>query len=112
MANVGNGKVKTQPEKIDHILTGACEYFGFSMEQLQETTGTKSKIWDRKRYLIPILSNHTICNSQDIADRLGYKTKFSVIRHAKTMKEELSGKLYGSEKTKMIYNELLSYLNL
>ena len=112
MADANNGKIMTQAEKTQLILNKGCEYLGITRDQLLEGLGSKSKIWDKKRFLIPILYDYTICNYSDIAFYLGYKTHSNVIYHLNLIKDELSVDVYGSEKTKQVYKELLSYLNL
>ena len=102
----------TQPEKIQYILKGGCDFFGMTMDDLQKKTGSRSKIWDKKRFLIPVLNDNTVCNINDIANLLGYKSHASVLYHKNTINEELSGEIYGSEKTKKVYNEFLQYLKL
>jgi hypothetical protein len=49
---------------------------------------------------------------KEIAEKLCYKQHSVVIYHYKNMKDDLSGEVYGSNKTKQIYNELLTYLKL
>ena len=102
----------TQPEKIEHILNGGCEYFGVIREQLIENRGPKSKIWHKKIYLVMLLREYTICNNAEIADCVGYKRPENVLYHIRKMKDELSEDVYGSNKTKMIYSELLKHLEL
>ena len=102
----------TQPEQINNILIGGCKYFGLTMDELQIKTGSRSIIWEKKRYLIPILDEYTVCNTDAIANYLGYKSRANVIFHRKNIREALSDEVYGETKTKRIYNELLSYLNL
>ena len=107
-----NGRIMTQTEKVDYILQGACKYFGFTLEELQIKTGSRSPIWEKKRYLIHILENYTSCNYYEIANLLGYATHVNVLYHLRRINEELSDKSYGFDKTKRVYNELLNYLQL
>jgi len=103
----------TQPEKIEHILRGSCEYFGKTREEiLQSGNNGRSKIWEIRRYILSVLLNYTTLKDWEIANMLGLKNRVTVFYHYKNFTEEISGELYGSQKTKLIYNELLSYLNL
>jgi len=102
----------TQPEKIEHILNGGCEYFGITREELTKKTGSHSSIWNKKLYLVMVLYDYTVCNMTDIATYLGYSSHNTVSYHLKIKKEELSEKMYGSDKTKRVYFELLKYLEL
>ena len=102
----------TQPEKIEHILNGGCEYFGFKRDDLIKEHDKGDKVWRPKTYLVIFLHKFTILNNTEISKLLGYKHGTAVSYHLKRMKEELSEDMYGCAKTKMIYNELLKYLKL
>lgn len=103
--------VMTQPEKVEYIISGCCAYFGITKEKLLSNPGSRSDIWDKKRILITILDNNTSCNSTEIAEILGYKSRATVLYHRNVLQDELSDAVYGNNKAKFIYNELLSYLN-
>jgi hypothetical protein len=110
-----DNKIMTQPEKIEYILGGACDYFGINRSDLWEENGhsRRNELWGKKRYIIPLLLDYTNTSIRETGRLLGYKGGYRAIKyHYDTMKEELSGELYGSQKTKMIYTELLSYLKL
>ena len=106
------GKIMTQPEKVEHILNGCCEYLGLKREDLQRNNGSRSTLWYKKRYMLVLLKDKTVLSTKEIQSLLGYKQQNTVIFHYKNIKDELSDKVYGSQKTKMIYNELLNYLKL
>ena len=112
MADVDDRKVMTQPEKVDYILDNSCGFFGIKRGDLTINTGSRSKIWFKKRFIVAVLDEYTACIQEEIAVLVGYRDRTNVSTHLKKIKEELSGELYGCEKTKRIYNELLSYLNL
>jgi len=107
-------KILTQPEKIEYILSKGCEYFGIQRADLSKPNqpGSHSTIWEKKKMLIPVLYQNTISNYKDIARCLGYRTTANVTHHSNTLKDELSNETYGSDKTKLIYKELLAYINL
>ena len=106
-------KAMTQPEKKEYILRRASEYFGISVEKMtSQRNGNRSALFGKKKILIPVLYNYTDASLTEIAQILGYKAMQSVSYHLKNLKQELSGELYGSQKTKMVYEELLTYLNL
>lgn len=107
-----NGKIMTQPEKVKYIITKSCEYLGIDPNILPIAKGGRSKIWHKKRFVAYILSNNTILSYEEIAKLTGYCNHSLVSYHNKIMEEELSKAVYGSEKTKMIYKELMSYLKL
>jgi chromosomal replication initiation ATPase DnaA len=102
----------TQPEKKKFLVEGACQYFGITTEELCHPNGKRSKIWNKKRFFVSILYDYTDASYSEIARILNYATHVNVSHHYKTIKEELSDEFYNSQKTKMIYNELLTYLNL
>lgn len=104
--------IMTQPEKVEYIISGCCDYFGITKDDIARNTGSRSSIWDKKRFIVYLLFNHTPCNTTDITKYLGYKSRRNVSYHIKMLEDELSENTYGNNKTKMIYNELLSYLNL
>ena len=106
------GKIMTQPEKVEHIINGCCEYFGLKREDLQKNIGSRSVFWYKKRYMVVLLMDKTVLNAREIQSLLGYKERSTVVFHYENVKDELSDKVYGSQKTKMIYNELLNYLKL
>ena len=102
----------TQPEKVKYIIDNSCVFFGIEKGDLIINVGSRSKIWFKKRFIVAALDEFTACNQEEIAELVGYKERTNVSTHLKKFKEELSTELYGYEKTKRIYNELLSYLNL
>ena len=112
MADVDNIKVMTQPEKIEYIINRGCEYFGLKRDFLTESPGTRNNIHRIKRYIALAIVNETETTMQDIALLLGFYDKNGVSISLKKINEELSDEFYGINKTKVVYNELLSYLNL
>jgi hypothetical protein len=111
MANDVN-KIMTQPEKVKHILEGGCKYFGITQDDFFKKYGARSHIWEKKRYIALILLEYTACNISEVIEKLGYKQYHNANHHLKRITDELSEDVYGVKKTKMIYNELLTYLNL
>jgi len=112
MANAGDGKIMTQPEKAEHIIVKGCEYFGLSRDMLRRPSKGRSGTATKKRYLSLVLHEYTSYDGVEITEFLGYSDPQNVYRNVSVLKEELSEELYGNERTKRIYNELLSYLNL
>jgi hypothetical protein len=102
----------TQPEKVEYILSKSAEYFGVDKKEFADNCSNKSKLWGKKRYVSVILDEHTALSRKDISELMGYKDASNISYLIKTAKENLSGELYGSPKANMIYNELLTYLNL
>jgi len=108
-----NGKIMTQPEKVEHILKGGCEFLGIPSSALvRGEIGTRSGLWKKKRYLIPVLYDYTVLSYTEMVDLLGYNDLPALRRGYDAIKNELSNEFYGSEKTRTIYNELLNYLKL
>jgi len=112
MEDADNRKVMTQPEKVEYIIDSSCTFFGIMRSELTANVGSRSKIWFKKRFIGAVLDDYTACTQAEIAKLLGYKERSNVSTHLRNIKEELSTELYGSEKIKRVYNELLSYLNL
>jgi chromosomal replication initiation ATPase DnaA len=112
MDNVDGKRVMTQPEKVELILSRGCEYLGITREELSTKDARKSKIWYKKRFLIPILYENTSLTLKEVAELVGLQNHATILYHIRVMKEESSGELFGSKKTKQVYDELLSYLNL
>ena len=106
------GKALTQPEKIDMIINGACDFFGITKEGLMEKRGTRSKYWEYKRYFVPLLFDHTSATHTVITKLLNYVNHSNSSQCYARMKNELSDNIYGYDKTKKVYKELLTYLNL
>jgi len=102
----------TQPEKIDYIVSGSCKYFGITKADLLTKPGTRSPVWTKKRYIAHILSEYTACTMSDIVRVLEYGQYTNAKHHMSAIINELSQDIYGCKKTKMVYNELLAYLNL
>jgi len=111
MANVDD-KIMTNPEKVDYILDGICTYFGVEKKAMCNKNYSRSHIFDKKRYAMVILYDYTACSFGDIKRLLGYHAATVILYHYKNLKQELSGELYGSEKVKRTYNDLLTYLKL
>lgn len=113
MVNADNKRVMTQTEKVEYILDRGCEFLGLTRSDLLEG-GIKGRDlkWKRKRYLIPILTDYTILSPKEVAGILGYTQPTTCLIARETIKREISGELYGSKKIKLVYDELLTYLNL
>ena len=105
-------QIMTQPDKSKYIIDGWCRFFGINKESLSDMSGARSSIWSKKRYLVLALNDNTAYGSQEIADIVGYRERSNVAYHIKRLREELSEKIYGQDKTKKIYKEFIAYLNL
>ncbi len=112
MADAINKQVMTQPEKINMIIDGCCKYFGVERSELEKKTGSRSSIWNKKRFMIILLNDYTSCTVKEMADYLGYNQRQGIYYHIEQMRQELGNDMFGYDKTKMVYKELLSYLNL
>lgn len=112
MDNDVRERVMTQPEKIDHIFNGCVNYFGINKEDLYDKKKKSDMLWDKKRYIAYILYNNTFMTLRQIGSLVGYKSHDLVLYHVNAMKDLLSDASYGSDKTKRLYKELLTYLNL
>ena len=112
MADVDNRKVMTQPEKAEYIISRGCKYFNIDRDDLSPKSGGRSSIASKKKYILMVLSEHTVYNLKELGKLMEYNYVGNVGKLIAGLKDELSGELYGCEKTKRIYNELLSYLNL
>lgn len=110
MADVDN-KIMTQPELVDYILKRGAEFLGIDLSVVTKPH-TRTPQWVCKRYLIVLLKDYTILNDEEIAKALKYRQHGTITHHYKVMKEELSEKMYGQQKTKIIYNQLINYLKL
>ncbi len=115
MDDVVKPVILTQPELIEYILDGGCRYLGLNRSDLEIRThysNSRSPVWHKKRYLALILDTYTNSSKVEIASLLGYRTHGNVISHIRKLKEEISNEVYGCDKTKKVYTELMSYLNL
>ena len=105
-------KVMTHKEKVKYILQGSMEYLGIDKSYF-ETPRKVSKVFSvNKKYIVPVLYDYTKASFIEIAGLLGYKCPSNASYHYKQMKDELSDKMFGYDKTKMIYKELLMYLGI
>jgi len=77
-----------------------------------EKHGTRSVYWNEKRYFVPLLYDFTNARHTEIRDILGYRTASNVSACYARMKNELSEDMYGFDKTKRVYNELIEFINL
>jgi chromosomal replication initiation ATPase DnaA len=107
-----DGKIMTQPEKIEYIIKGSCEFFGIARNKFRCLTSSRSPIWHKKRHIIGVLHDYTAMSLREIAENLGYKEHTSILYHYKCLKRELSNEFYGYDKTKLVHKELLTYLKL
>jgi chromosomal replication initiation ATPase DnaA len=100
-------------EKVDAIVNGFCQYYGVKADDLcKSTKGREGILWKWKKYLIPILYDNTDLDFAEIMKILGYKSYPNVTYHYKVIKEEISDELYGSQKIRLNYNELIKFLQL
>lgn len=102
----------TQPQKIQHIITKSAEYFGIEGVEFTTSFMNKGDLFNKKPYVVYILSQHTACTQREISKLMGYADHSNVSYVIRNMKDALSGESYGNEKTKMIYNELIKYIDL
>lgn len=113
MVNADNKRVMTQPQKVEYILNKGCEFLGLAKDDLiSGAIGRRSDRWQLKRLLIPVLSEHTLLTPTGMAEVLGYGDVTSIIKARDIIMRDISGELYGSKKIKLVYGELLTYLNL
>jgi len=112
MADANDRKVMTQPEKIDYILSRSAEYFGVDKNQFHLKCTKGDRLWGKKKYVALVLDDNTILSRQEMSKLLGFTNGNNVSYWLKTTREELSDKFYRNDKSKMFYNELLTYLNL
>lgn len=112
MDNAVEKRVMTHQDKVDYILSKSFEYFGITPTKGQSVFAGRTPNWNKKRYIAKVLLDNTVLTQQEIADALGYSQHSSIIYHAKTLANELSPDVYGEEKTKRIYSDYISYLNL
>lgn len=112
MDDVDN-KVMTQPQKVEYILNKGCEFLGLTREELTDGgRGFRAPKWSKKRYFIPILTNYTILTPTEIGEVLGYYDVAALRSARERINTDLSEEFYGSEKIKLVYKELLTYLKL
>lgn len=108
--------VMTQPEKIDHIISKGCEYFGISKDELiiPNKPGCKghNKLSIPRRIMGYLLSENTILTDEDIGLRLGFRVASTMCKVRKSIRDEISDSAYGYDKTKKIYKELITYIGL
>ena len=108
-----DNKIMTQPEKVFYIVNGVCDYFGINPKKIKEIRrGGRGTIPEARRFMSLLLTKYTVLSQREIADNTGIIRHQTINYHCNRLEEELSDNFYGAEKTKMIYNELLSYLNL
>ena len=112
MADVDNRKVMTQPERVEYIIDKGCEYFGLSRDALLNACGTRNNKHRIKRYIALAIYTKTETPMEIIGLMLGFARTEGVSNALKKIKEELSDEFYGENRTKEVYKELLSYLNL
>jgi len=117
MGNDVSKGIMTQPEKVRHIISKGCEYFGITPEELATVIQNKSgrppdSQYTPKKFIAYILLNNTALTNTRIMKEVGWANHSLVNHHCNRLKDELSDGVFGYEKTKMIYNELITYLNL
>jgi len=112
MADVDDREVMTHSERVDYIINKGCEYFGMEKSELISACGTRNNKHRVKRYIALALYTKTETTMGTIGFMLGFGSNLGVSGALKKIKEELSDDFYGENRTKEVYNELLSYLNL
>ena len=112
MENADDRKVMTQPEKVNYIVSKSADYFGVSRTEILKNNYKKKKISGKRKFVVYLLYKFTACNNADISRIMNYKSQQNIAYFIKQTEDELSNETYGNEKSKMIYKELLSYLNL
>jgi hypothetical protein len=110
-----HGEMNTIPgirgEKANDILQKACDYYGIDKDDLCiSRKGTQKYRW--KKYLVIALYNHTDLSFVEIQGLLGYKSYNSMHYNYEVLRDQISGGVYASDKTKLSYNELIKYLGL
>lgn len=112
MDDVKQPVMMTQKYKIDYIINASCDYFGLARDVMINKTGTKDNIHRLKRYIALVLTEETEATQSDIAILLGFYSGTNTTKSIKKIREELSDEFFGVNKTKKVYNDLLTYLNL
>ena len=112
MDNDVSKRVMTQPEKVDYILTKSAEYFGVDKKDFGTSCSKGDRLWGKKKYVALILDDKTLLSREEMSKLMGFTCGNNVSYWLKTTRAELSDEFYGNDKSKMFYNELLSYLNL
>ncbi len=112
MDSTDGKRVMTQPEKVEYIMDKGCEFFGLTRQELVTKDYRKSKMWYKKRFILGVLSDETALSLKEIAGCVGLKNHSTILYHKRCLDEELSEEVYGSQRTKTINKEFLSYLNL
>jgi hypothetical protein len=102
-------QVKTHKRLISHIISRGHQFFGMEYPRLYYRDKSDHA---SRRFILAVLKNFTLATEQDICDSLIYSSKRSMWSSYQTIKDELSGDLYGSDKTKFIYKQLINYLKL
>ncbi len=102
----------TQAEKIAYIINKSCMYFGVTPDELRPHHNPKTEYVTDRRFIIKALSDNTTLSHLQIAKLLGYKQDHNVRYHYNVLNNDLSNEVYGSEKTKRLYREYITYLNL
>jgi len=95
----------TQPELIQYIVTEGCKYLGIKYPI--EDYGVKNR-----KYIIMALRTYTLATYLEIARLLSFQGYLVVLKAHRRIEDELSDNVYGYEKTKLIYNNFLTYLKL
>lgn len=102
-------KIKTHKGLIRYIVSRGHQFFNMEYPRLYYRDKSDHA---SRRFIVAVLKNYTLASEQEICDLLIYSSKRSMWSSYQTIKDELSDDLYGSDKTKFIYNQLINYLKL
>ena len=105
-------RIMTHKEKMEYIINGSLEYLGLSKDYITVSRRISKRYSMNKRYIVPILYDYTRASMYEVAEALGYQRHSNALYHYSVLKNELSDDVYGYNKTKMIYRELLEYLGI
>ena len=98
-------------DRVDYILSGVCDYYGITPEQLRARSRGAVKS-PRKRLAIKLLYDIANINYREIAEAMGHSSVHSVYDLYVGVSEDLSGSSYGNNELKQEYVKLLKHLKL
>ena len=104
-------RLKDGEISFDYIVTGVCDFYNISRDELRIKNRAK-EIVRKRRMAIKLLNKYTKKSTTYIALNLGFKNHATVIHHLKSINDELSDNYYGYSDTKAEYRELVKFLRL
>jgi hypothetical protein len=114
MGNVDGTRVVIRKiDRIDYILSGLCEYWDITLDELFHYARTPFKV-NRKRIAMLLLYDVADCSFKDVVSAMNYSSTNvgTIYNHLVHIRAAIDPDTNGNTELKIEYSRILKHLNL